>query len=61
MNHGLQRLRTLPRSARLMRKIHERLLGGVRRHDMLEGMTGQERSRQFVYSEFIRLLHSDPG
>jgi Fic family protein len=30
MNHGLQRLKTLPVSVRLIREIHERLLKGVR-------------------------------
>ncbi len=37
MNHGLDRLPTLPVSVRLIREIHERLLQGVRGKDLTPG------------------------
>lgn len=37
MNHGLERLPTLPVSARLIREIHEVLLRGVRGHHLTPG------------------------
>lgn len=37
MNHGLERLRTLPVSVRLIREIHEKLLDGVRGHHLTPG------------------------
>ena len=37
MKHGLQRLRTLPLSSRLIREIHERLLDGVRGYEWHPG------------------------
>lgn len=37
MNHGLERLRELPLSLRLMREIHERLLEGVRGSEWTPG------------------------
>jgi Fic family protein len=37
MNHGLERLATLPVSVRLIREIHERLLKGVRGHKLAPG------------------------
>ena len=43
MNYGLERLRTLPISSRLIREIHERLLHGVRGSHM---QLGELRTRQ---------------
>ena len=43
MNHGLDRLRTLPISVRLIREIHARLLQGVRGSQM---QTGKLRTSQ---------------
>ena len=43
MNHGLQRLRELPVSIRLIREIHERLLDGVRGAELTPG---ELRTRQ---------------
>jgi Fic family protein len=37
MNHGLERLRQLPLSVRLIREIHERLLHGVRGRNLQPG------------------------
>lgn len=37
MNYGLERLATLPVSIRLIREIHERLLEGVRGHQLTPG------------------------
>jgi Fic family protein len=39
MNHGLERLQTLPVSIRLIREIHERLLAGVRGQHLTPGQT----------------------
>jgi Fic family protein len=36
-NHGLQRLKELPLSLRLIREIHEKLMMGVRGHNMTPG------------------------
>ncbi len=36
-NHGLKRLKQLPLSLRLIREIHEKLMTGVRGHDMTPG------------------------
>lgn len=35
MNYGLERLTTLPALVRLIRESHERLLRGVRGHDLI--------------------------
>jgi len=37
MNYGLERLTTLPALVRLIRESHERLLRGVRGHDLTPG------------------------
>ncbi|MDA1101922.1 MAG: Fic family protein [Proteobacteria bacterium] len=37
MNHGMERLETLPLSLRLLREIHERLMQGVRGNEMKPG------------------------
>lgn len=37
MNHGIQRMRDLPLSLRLVRELHERLLRGVRGEDLTPG------------------------